>query len=126
MMPRSAAVDEWRGVDGVRMLEYFDAPSLRLLDEPHGAAVLVEVENGDVDALARSDRGPSNPGSPRRPRSRALPPVPPPLPELVNDTVRRNGFMKLGSDYAVPVARNREMLADLSPGAGSGNSPAAT
>ena len=33
------------------------------------------------------------------------------LPELVNDTVRRNGFLKLGSDYAVPLGRNREMLA---------------
>ena len=32
------------------------------------------------------------------------------LPELVNDTVRRNGFTKLGSDYAVPIARNLEML----------------
>ncbi len=25
--------------------------------------------------------------------------------------MRRRGFMKLGSDYAVPLARNREMLA---------------
>jgi FAD/FMN-containing dehydrogenase len=34
------------------------------------------------------------------------------LPELVNAIVRRNGFMKLGSDYAVPVDRNRDMLAE--------------
>ncbi|MGH9660414.1 MAG: FAD-binding oxidoreductase, partial [Bryobacteraceae bacterium] len=34
------------------------------------------------------------------------------LPELVNDIVRRNGFLKLGSDYAVPPARNFEMLAE--------------
>src|SRR5439155_18691948 len=34
------------------------------------------------------------------------------LPELVNAVVRRNGFMKLGSDYAVPIARNREMLSE--------------
>ena len=33
------------------------------------------------------------------------------LPETVNDTVRRNGFQKMGSDYAVPVGRNREMMA---------------
>ena len=26
--------------------------------------------------------------------------------------MRRRGFMKLGSDYAVPLARNREMLAE--------------
>jgi FAD/FMN-containing dehydrogenase len=32
------------------------------------------------------------------------------LPELVNDTIRRNGALKMNSDYAVPLARNREML----------------
>src|ERR1700691_4635848 len=34
------------------------------------------------------------------------------LPELVNDTMRRRGFLKLGSDFAVPLARNHEMLAE--------------
>ena len=33
------------------------------------------------------------------------------LPELVNDTVRQSGAMKMNTDYAVPLARNREMLA---------------
>ena len=33
------------------------------------------------------------------------------LPELVNDTVRQSGAMKMNSDYAVPLAHNREMLA---------------
>ena len=33
------------------------------------------------------------------------------LPELVNETVRRSGALKMNSDYAVPRARNREMLA---------------
>ena len=33
------------------------------------------------------------------------------LPELVNDTVRRAGALKMNSDFAVPLARNREMLA---------------
>jgi len=32
------------------------------------------------------------------------------LPELVNETLRRNGCLKLGSDCAVPPERNREML----------------
>jgi FAD/FMN-containing dehydrogenase len=32
------------------------------------------------------------------------------VPELVNEIVRRRGFLKLGSDYAVPLPRNREML----------------
>ena len=29
----------------------------------------------------------------------------------MNDTVRRNGALKMGTDYAVPLDRNREMLA---------------
>jgi FAD/FMN-containing dehydrogenase len=33
------------------------------------------------------------------------------LPELVNDAVRRAGALKMNTDYAVPLARNREMLA---------------
>jgi FAD/FMN-containing dehydrogenase len=32
------------------------------------------------------------------------------LPEMVNDLMRHRGFLKLGSDYAVPIDRNREML----------------
>jgi FAD/FMN-containing dehydrogenase len=33
------------------------------------------------------------------------------LPELVNDTVRQSGAMKMNTDYAVPLDRNRAMLA---------------
>src|SRR4029077_9229992 len=33
------------------------------------------------------------------------------LPELVNDTVRRSGALKMNTDFAVPFERNREMLA---------------
>jgi FAD/FMN-containing dehydrogenase len=29
---------------------------------------------------------------------------------MVNDLMRRRGFLKLGSDFAVPIDRNREML----------------
>ena len=32
------------------------------------------------------------------------------LPEAVNDLVRRRNLTKMGSDFAVPVARNRDML----------------
>ena len=42
------------------------------------------------------------------------------LPELVNDTVRRSGAMKMNTDYAVPLARNREMLAYYRAAPGSG------
>jgi FAD/FMN-containing dehydrogenase len=33
------------------------------------------------------------------------------LPEAVNATVRQRGLMKMGTDFAVPIVRNREMLA---------------
>jgi FAD/FMN-containing dehydrogenase len=33
------------------------------------------------------------------------------MPEVVNETMRRVGTLKMGSDFAVPLARNREMLA---------------
>jgi FAD/FMN-containing dehydrogenase len=33
------------------------------------------------------------------------------MPELVVDTMRRRGFMNMGTDHAVPLSRDREMLA---------------
>jgi FAD/FMN-containing dehydrogenase len=122
------AVDAWRPVAGLRMLEYLDAPSLDLLrprypEIPAGAraALLIEQElSGDGDpaidpwldrveqsgafseeswfALSAADRE-------RFRRFRHA------LPELVNESVRRAGTLKMNSDYAVPIARNREMLA---------------
>ena len=29
----------------------------------------------------------------------------------MNDRIRKTGFIKIGTDFAVPIARNREMLA---------------
>jgi FAD/FMN-containing dehydrogenase len=119
------AVEEWRGAAPARMLEYFDAPSLALLRQRFPeipataqAAILFEqeLESDDMDewlariegskalvndswlALSAADRE-------RFRRFRHA------LPELVNDTVRGNGTLKMGTDYAVPPARNREMLA---------------
>jgi len=111
------AVDAWRDIEGLRMIEYFDARSLDFL-RPHspeipaeaGAALLIEQEDGDIDFWA--DRAPSDSwfaaSAQDRERFRRFRHA---LPELVNDTMRRRGFLKLGSDYAVPLARNREMLA---------------
>jgi FAD/FMN-containing dehydrogenase len=110
-------VDAWRGIPGLRMIEYFDAKSLDFL-RPHyseipgraGAALLIEQENGDIDFWA--DRAPPDSwfaaSGQDRERFRRFRHA---LPELVNDAMRRRGFLKLGSDYAVPLARNREMLA---------------
>ena len=106
-----------------RMVEYFDAPSLNLLrgrfpDIPAAArgAILFEAEGDAVDewserlgsARALLDESWFAAGATDRERFRRFRHA---LPELVNETVRRNGFLKLGSDYAVPPARNREMMA---------------
>jgi FAD/FMN-containing dehydrogenase len=110
-------VDAWRHIPGLRMLEYFDANSLDFL-RPHypeipsraAAALLIEQESGDIDFW--SDEAPEDSwfaaSDQDRERFRAFRHA---LPELVNTTMRQRGFMKLGSDYAVPLARNREMLA---------------
>ena len=111
------AVDAWRDIRGLRMVEYFDANSLAFLrprfeetPERAGAALLIEQENGDVDFWA--EHAPADgwfaASDQDRERFRRFRHA---LPELVNDTMRRRGFLKLGSDYAVPLARNREMLA---------------
>src|SRR5215472_5798242 len=122
------AVELWRETAAPRMLEYLDGASLDLLRTRFGeisvaahAAILIEQElagedDPEVDAwadrveaaralaedswfaLAAADRE-------RFRRFRHS------LPELVNETVRRNGSLKMGSDFAVPLARNREMLA---------------
>ncbi|HEV2689146.1 MAG TPA: FAD-binding oxidoreductase [Bryobacteraceae bacterium] len=110
------AVDAWRNLDGLRMIEYFDRNSLVLMrqrdseiPESAGAALLIEQENGDIDfwadhAQENSWFAASDQDRERFRRFRHA------LPELVNDTVRRRGFMKVNSDYAVPLDRNREML----------------
>jgi FAD/FMN-containing dehydrogenase len=121
------AVDAWRAAEP-RMLEYFDAASLDLLRERFPeipaaarAALLIERELESEDdalvdewveriensgalaevswvALSTADRE-------RFRRFRHA------LPELVNETVRRAGALKMNTDYSVPIARNREMLA---------------
>jgi FAD/FMN-containing dehydrogenase len=121
------AVEAWRPVPDLRMLEYLDAPSLDLLrpDYPEipaaaRACLLYEQQTreaeGDIEAwlerleaagadldaswLAASDKD--------RERFRRFRHA---LPERVNATVRANGFQKLGSDFAVPLNENAGMLA---------------
>lgn len=121
------AVDAWRGVGGLRMMEYFDRGSLDLLRARHpdipsgtGAALLIEQEcddpgeevdlwverleavGGDIERSWFAEAGAE------RERFRRFRHG---LPEAVNDMVRRRGLMKLGSDYAVPLACNAAMLA---------------
>ena len=110
-------VDAWRGIPGLRMIEYFDARSLDFLRPKYseiparaGAALLIEQEAGDIDFWA--DHAPEDSwfaaSDQDRERFRQFRHA---LPELVNDTMRRRGFLKLGSDYAVPLDQNRKMLA---------------
>jgi len=126
------AVERWRSLrdtaKGPRMLEYIDAASLGLLrtrfPEIPGearAALLVEQELASEDdpevdrwlerieasgALAEDSWFATS--ATDRERFRRFRHG---LPELVNDTVRRIGSLKMHSDYAVPLERNREMLA---------------
>lgn len=111
------AVEAFRPVPQLRMLEYFDAESLNLLREilpesPHcPAALLIEQEGDDLDYLDAVSFHPHSwfgSTDADRERFRKFRHA---LPERVNDTVRRNGFMKMGTDYAVPLPRNAEMIA---------------
>src|SRR5215468_6892512 len=122
------AVENWRVHAKPRMLEYFDEMSLALLRKRHPeippearAAILFDQElesedDPEVDAwlerveaasaLTEASWFATTPADRERFRKFRHS-----LPELVNDTVRRAGAMKMNTDYAVPLARNREMLA---------------
>ena len=122
------AVERWRTRTSARMFEYFDLPSLNLLrtrfpeiPAAAAAAILVEQElatedDPEVDhwleriessgALAEDSWFATSAAD--RERFRRFRHT---LPELVNDTWRRSGAMKMNTDYAVPFEHNREMLA---------------
>ena len=109
------SVDAWRPVAGLRMLEYLDAGSLDLLrprfpeiPSEARACVLIESENDDwLDESNAMEASWFAAGAADRERFRRFRHA---LPEAVNDLVRRRNLTKMGSDYAVPLTRNREML----------------
>lgn len=122
------AVDNWRTVPELRFLEYLDAPALELLrplypDIPKTAqaALLVEQnlsseDDSEVDAWverlscqqALDDESWFGFKAPDRERFRQLRHV---LPSMIVDRVRRNGYPKFGTDFAVPIHRHRELHA---------------
>jgi FAD/FMN-containing dehydrogenase len=122
------AVEHWRATASASMLEYFDGASLDLLRTRFAeipanarAGILFEQEltsedDAEVDAWAERVEAAGALGDDSwfalsaadRERFRRFRHA---LPELVNETVRRNGTLKMGSDFAVPLSRNREMLA---------------
>jgi FAD/FMN-containing dehydrogenase len=108
------AVDRWRSTPVLRMLEYLDTGSLALLrtrfpEIPSEArsCVLVEREGEDAEWLGDLDKGWFATSAADRERFRRFRHA---LPEAVNDLVRRRNLTKMGSDFAVPVPRSREML----------------
>jgi FAD/FMN-containing dehydrogenase len=122
------AVENWRVHARPRMLEYFDGMALALLRKRHPeippearAAILFDQElesedDPEVDAwlerveaagaLTEASWFATTPAD--RERFRKFRHT---LPELVNDTVRQSGAMKMNTDFAVPLDANREMLA---------------
>jgi FAD/FMN-containing dehydrogenase len=123
------AVESWRTIAGLRMLEYMDRGSLDLLRTRYpeiprraGACLLMEQELEDPrreeaesgmwierldDAGADLEQSWFAGGETDRERFRRFRHA---LPESVNETVRRNAFEKLGSDYAVPPEESRRMM----------------
>jgi len=122
-----AAVEEWRSNSRLRMIEYFDRASLKLLrarfseiPDPATAAILIEQELESEDdseiadwpdrlkhANALEDDSWFGTSAGDRERFRLFRHS---LPELVNESLRRTGCLKMASDCAVPVEHNREML----------------
>jgi FAD/FMN-containing dehydrogenase len=103
------AVERWRPTSGLRMLEYLDRTSLQMMDVPHNAAIMIEQE-GDVDldmTGALEDDSWFAVSAADRERFRIFRHS---LPERVNNRIRQSGFMKLSTDYAVPVEHTRDIM----------------
>lgn len=116
------AVARWRSVPELRMLEYADLPSLDLIrarypEIPRAAqaALLIEAETDDLDEWEKRlqqcgaliEASWFGLEAKDRERFREFRHA---FPEAVVETNRKRGFMNLGSDYAVPLDKDREML----------------
>ncbi|MFZ0591932.1 MAG: FAD-binding oxidoreductase [Bryobacteraceae bacterium] len=121
------AVDAWRQVPRLRLLEYLDYMSIELMrplnpDIPAGAksALIVEQDLASetdeevdrwIDRLAEQhafvDESWFGFSAQDREKFRALRHA---LGVTVVDRVRRTGLPKIGTDFAVPLHRNRELL----------------
>ncbi len=120
------AVDAWRSVPGVRMLEYVDAPSLEMVRTRYPelpmnarAAIMVEQETAggedvselwlerlqSLHALIEGSWFAASPAD--RERFRKFRHT---LPEVATGLARQRGLTLMGTDFAVPIAKNREML----------------
>ena len=108
------AVDRWRPTPGLNMIEYIDRASLQMMDVPHAAALMIEIEgDADIDmsnALENDSWFATSAAD--RERFRAFRHS---LAEKANERVRRTGFVKLGTDYAVPLRQESRDDGDLPP-----------
>jgi FAD/FMN-containing dehydrogenase len=123
-----AAVAAWRPLkeSALRMLEYMDAASLNLLrtrfpeiPAEARAAILIEQEarkGDDVEEAWIERLEASNAlleaswfatSAADRERFRKFRHA---VPEAVNDLIRKNNLTKMGTDFAVPIERNGDML----------------
>jgi FAD/FMN-containing dehydrogenase len=103
------AVDRWRPTPGLRLLEYLDGASLEIMDVPQRAALMIEIEgeaNLDMEDAIESDSWFATSAADRE-RFRRFRHQ---LGERVNDKIRRQGYTKVGTDYAVPVEQGRKIL----------------
>jgi FAD/FMN-containing dehydrogenase len=120
------ALDQWRDVANIRMLEYVDDPALRMIEQrypdvpKHARAAIIteQIIHSDSDIDAWADRleqagalekeswfGSSDFDRERFRKFRHA------LPETALSIAQKNGFPSLGTDFSVPIDRNREMLA---------------
>ena len=106
------AVERWRPLPGLRMLELLNSSSLKMLDMSYGAAVMLEIDqdegNDEVDLTgALEDESWFGTSAADRERFRLFRHR---LPERVNARNRQLGFINIATDYSVPFEHNREML----------------
>lgn len=103
------AVDRWRPTPGLRMLEFLDSRSMKLMEQRYGAAVIVEWEDDtDLDMTGALEEE-SWFGSSARDRERFRL-FRHRLPEKIHSHMRKLGLVVIATDYAVPVERNRDIL----------------
>ena len=120
------ALDAWRAVPGLRMLEWVDDAALRMIaqrypevpDNARAALIMEQIVENDNDIDAWADRLPVHQAletqswfgstDADRERFRKFRHA---LPEMSLAISERNGFMSLGTDFSVPIEKNREMLA---------------
>lgn len=103
------AVDRWRPTPGLRLLEFLDSRSIKLMELPYGAAVLIELEGDaelDMQGALESESWFGSSAADREKfrlfRHR--------LPEKIHAHLRRLGLVVIATDYAVPLEKNREIL----------------